>query len=79
MSINFRIEEAKNHGNRKENRYHIYIERKGISFWNMPYLKQAKLDLCNECYEIWSRDAKDEVLSDFIALYGEEFKKLANV
>jgi hypothetical protein len=75
-NVTYTIKKGKMCGNPKTTLYHIFVEGEGITHWNLPCLKQAKLNRYCERYEIWTKEPEEQVLNDFIALYGEEFEKL---
>lgn len=75
-NITYRIEEGKVCGCPKEKWYHIFVEGEGITMWNRPYLNKMKFNPAQQRYEIWTKQPKEQVLEEFIAVYGEDFEKL---
>ncbi|QZA69514.1 hypothetical protein 035JT004_284 [Bacillus phage 035JT004] len=65
--LTYRIEEGKNCGNRRKTLYLIYVD--GIESWKLPQLHRVKL--FDGYYMIWSNDSAEEVLNDFVEVYGE--------
>ncbi|UPI12512.1 hypothetical protein [Bacillus phage SBSphiJ4] len=69
--LSYRIEEGRNCGTRKETRYLIYVD--GIEYWKLPQLHRIKL--LDGCYRLWSNDPAEQVLNEFIAIYGDELEE----
>ncbi|WCS69637.1 hypothetical protein Goe25_02480 [Bacillus phage vB_BsuM-Goe25] len=69
--LTYRIEEGNAPGNLRKRLYRIYVD--GIPPWKvLPPLKQAKR--FENYYRVLSNDSAEEVLNEFMLLYGEELE-----